>query len=525
MYQYDRLPYQSNPFAETHPRNLAMLAGLLGLNPAPAESCRVLELGCAAGGNLIPMAWHLRDSQFVGIDLEPVQVEAGQRMVGALGLGNIVLQQGDITQLGDELGQFDYIIAHGVFSWVPEAVREAMLALYRRLLKAEGVGYISFNARPGWHVRGMLREMLLYHTRDIDDPLAALQAARGFMAMYAETLAGQPGPLAQHLLHEIDSLRGAHPSYLYHEYLEADNQPLLASEFIAQAERHGLRYLCECQLESMFPSHLGGAAEAFLDTLNSTAEHEQYLDFFNHRTFRQSLLVHAERTPQYEIDLERLDDWACASNLVPPARLDLRSDQAQPFRTAEGREVPVSGPLVKAILRALHACYPAAPSIRELLPAAQREVQQAQRGRKVQTGADWHGELFNLYANSLVHLVHRPVAADNRLAGQPRLDELARVCLAQGATTLPTLWHQSLDTDDFSRRVLACLDGRHDLGALLERLLQDLAAGELVMPDLPADPARLRRLLASNLERLLVLFARSGILRPPGDSEAGTAGT
>jgi SAM-dependent methyltransferase len=513
MHQYDRLPYQSNPFAETHPRNLAVLARLLGLEPAAPDNCRVLELGCAAGGNLIPMAWHLPGSRFVGIDLEPLQVETGQRVVEALGLSNITLAQGDIAELGDELGRFDYIVAHGVFSWVPDGVREAMLALYRRLLAPNGVGYVSYNARPGWHVRGMLREMLLYHTRGIDDPLAALQAARGFMRLYGETLAKQPGPLAQHMLAELRSLENAHPSYLYHEYLESHNQALLASDFIAAAERHGLRYLCDCQLETMFPSGLGGAAEDLLDGLQTAAEHEQYLDFFNHRTFRQSLLVHAECEPDYDIDLACLDGWACAANLAPPGRLDLRRDRAEGFRTAEGREVSVSGALARSMLAELHRRFPAAVAFSELVPAALAEVRHARKGRGPEPD-DWHGELFNLYANSLVHLVLEPVAADNAVPERPRLNALARAWLAQDATTLPTPWHQSLDTDPFSLRLLALLDGRRDREALLAALSDDLDQGRLELPDLPREPARGRALLAANLDRLLALFARNGLLQP-----------
>lgn len=511
MHQYDRLPYQSNPFAETHPRNLAVLARLLGLNPAAPDNCRVLELGCAAGGNLIPMAWHLPGSRFVGIDLEPVQVETGQRVVESLGLSNISLAQGDIAELGEELGQFDYIVAHGVFSWVPDSVREAMLALYRRLLAPDGVGYISYNARPGWHVRGMLREMLLYHTRGIEDPLAALQAARGFMQLYAETLAGQPGALAQHMLAELRSLDNAHPSYLYHEYLESHNQALVASDFIAAAERHGLRYLCDCQLETMFPSGLGAAAEDLLDGLQTTAEHEQYLDFFNHRTFRQSLLVHGEREPDYDIDLARLDGWACAANLAPPGKLDLRNDRPQPFRTAEGREVPVSGALARAMLAALYARFPAAVAFADLVPAAAAEVQRARHGRGPEP-SDWHGELFNLYANSLVQLVLEPVPADSAVPARPRVNALARAWLEQGATTLPTPWHQSLDTDPFSLALLGHLDGQCDRAALLAALSADLGHGRLDLPDLPRERAKREALLAANIDRLLALFARNGLL-------------
>jgi len=66
---YDEVPYESQSFPQSHPNRLATLGRLFGLSPAPVAQCRVLELGCASGGNLIPMAYHLPESEFVGLDL------------------------------------------------------------------------------------------------------------------------------------------------------------------------------------------------------------------------------------------------------------------------------------------------------------------------------------------------------------------------------------------------------------------------------------------------------------------------
>ena len=513
MYHYDKLPYESNPFSETHPRFLAMLGELFRIPAAPPEHCRVLELGCAGGGNLIPMAWYLPGSEFVGIDLDEGQICEGQGLIAKLGLENIRLAQGDIMQLGEELGQFDYIIAHGVFSWVPEAVRQGIFALYKKRLKPEGIGYISYNTRPGWHVRGMVREMLLYHTQGIDDPLASLNAALDFIAMYAQTLKGQPGPLAQHLLMELESLNKAHPSYIYHEYLEANNQPMLVSEFLAQAESHGLKYLCECQLEGMFPSHLGEQAEGFLDGLEDSARHEQYLDFFNHRTFRQSLLVHGEVEPDYDIDLGRLEAWSAASNLAPPLKLDLHRSTAQPFVTLDGKELVIQDPWTRAMLAILYQHYPSAMPFAELLPKAREMVQQAHGKRPVTMKESWHAEIFNLYANCLIQLSTNPLLHSNELAERPCLNALARAWVEQGARNIPTVWHQSLNTDPFSMRLLELLDGQHTRSQLLEHLLGEVQRGELILPGVSRDAGKLRPLLAENLDRLLGLFAHSGVLQ------------
>ncbi|OQX00120.1 MAG: hypothetical protein BWK73_49285 [Thiothrix lacustris] len=96
------------------------------------------------------------------------QVSIGQQVVSALNLTNIRLDVGDILELqAADIGQFDYIIAHGVYSWVPMVVREKILQLARDCLTPNGLAYISYNLLPGWRMRGSLRDLLLHATRDV----------------------------------------------------------------------------------------------------------------------------------------------------------------------------------------------------------------------------------------------------------------------------------------------------------------------------------------------------------------------
>ncbi len=90
---YDEVPYASHAFPQTHPNTMATVATLFGMTPAPVTNCRVLELGCAAGFNIIPMAAALPDSRFVGVDLSSRQVAEGQEAIKALGLTNVELRQ------------------------------------------------------------------------------------------------------------------------------------------------------------------------------------------------------------------------------------------------------------------------------------------------------------------------------------------------------------------------------------------------------------------------------------------------
>jgi len=184
---YDEAPYPGRAYAHTHPDYMAALATLLGLNPPPVARCRVLEIGCAAGSNLIPMALSLPEATFVGIDISPRQIADGRRIIETLGMTNVTLLVRDVQEVGDELGQFDYIIAHGVYSWVPAPVRDRLMALTKRALAPHGIAYISYNTYPGWHILGALRDLMIYAARGVEDPRERARIALALLDMLAES--------------------------------------------------------------------------------------------------------------------------------------------------------------------------------------------------------------------------------------------------------------------------------------------------------------------------------------------------
>ncbi len=180
---YDALPYISGARNATSVDRLATLGRLLALPVADPEACRVLELGCGDGGNLIPMAISFPGSEFLGVDLAPTAIARGRSAIEAVGLSNIRLLEASFGDVGDEFSGFDFIIAHGVYSWVPEAVREQLLAVIRARLRPAGIAFVSYNAQPGSQVRGVLRQMMLLHTRAITDPRTKIEQARALLRM------------------------------------------------------------------------------------------------------------------------------------------------------------------------------------------------------------------------------------------------------------------------------------------------------------------------------------------------------
>src|SRR5579863_4590513 len=243
---YDAVPYESRPFATTHISHLHMLARFHGMKPADYRRCRVLELGGASGGNLIPMAMDFPGSEFLGLDLSARQIEAGKVHVAKLDLKNIELRVASIMDVDAGYGEFDYIICHGVFSWVPPAVQDKILSIFRERLKPRGIAVVSYNVMPGWHLLRTLRDMMLYHSEHLADPLEQVQQARKLLDVLGEFRAGDKKEKL--LLREINRIRKQSDSYILHEYLEENNHQFYFHEITEKLKAQGLRYVGDANL-------------------------------------------------------------------------------------------------------------------------------------------------------------------------------------------------------------------------------------------------------------------------------------
>jgi len=214
---YDEVLYPNSPFAQTHPDRLATLAILFGMDPAPLPRCRVLEVGCGNGENLIPMACEYPAGEFLGIDAAETAVRAGNQEIATLGLTNIRLLHRDIMDTGPGLGTFDYVIAHGFYSWVPEPVRDKLFAIVQASLAPQGVAFVSYNALPGGRLRQMFREMMLFHLGGTRELAPRIQGAREIVQWFMACQAGlgESGLLPS----QVESIMERQPACLYHDEL------------------------------------------------------------------------------------------------------------------------------------------------------------------------------------------------------------------------------------------------------------------------------------------------------------------
>ncbi len=369
---YGEISYESSAYPQSHPDNLAVVATLFGMQPRTLESARVLEIGCAGGGNLLPLAAAWPGSRFVGIDLSPQHIAEAQAGVAALQLTNVEFHAMSLEDVGSAFGTFDYIIAHGVYSWVAAPVRDQLLALCARLLTPMGVAYVSFNTLPGSGARATLREMVKFHTRRASSPAERIRQARSFFAFLETALKDRDDAYARSMGEELSQIARMGDFYIAHEHLEETNEPCYFHEFTDHAQRHGLQFLGEAEIQTMSTAGFPVSVQAGLREMASKVEEaEQYGDFVRNRAFRQTLLCRPEIELKRTISPELVQRFHFASSLQPmPEEGGAGTSFSNQFRDADGLVMEVRDALARAALLELQAVWPASMVFEELLERA-----------------------------------------------------------------------------------------------------------------------------------------------------------
>ena len=270
-----------------------MIARLFGLTAAPSAQARVLELGCGTAANLIPLALEHPQARFIGCDLSQIALASAQRMVEGLGLSNVELRHADICDVDDGWGCFDYILCHDVFSWVGPPVRQQILTIQKHNLAPHGVGYVSYDALPGWRLHGIARDMMRYHAGGLSDPQQAVDQARAILAMGAAVQDQNPGPFAEVLRQEYYRFSTITDDQVYHLAFSEHHQPFYFHEFIQMIAAAGLQFLGDSDVTRLFGPRKPAAARALLGAL-PRLEQQQYLDFLTNCACRGALVCHRD---------------------------------------------------------------------------------------------------------------------------------------------------------------------------------------------------------------------------------------
>jgi methyltransferase-like protein/ubiquinone/menaquinone biosynthesis C-methylase UbiE len=452
----------------------------------------VLELGCGDGGNALSIAQTLPGAHVLGVDASSGAIERGAKLARAAGLVNVELRCATFEQLGRELGEFDYIVAHGVYSWVSPQARGALLDCVKRCLAPEGIAFVSYNAYPGSYLRDMARDMLHYHVQGVSDPQARLSRAQELMRTIVEI--EQPSPFARVLREQMERMLGYSDALLFHDDLAEVSTPFYFHEFIEHAGARGLQFLSEADLfESQMRDVPDSAGRLMAGLPDDAVVREQYMDFFKNRMFRQTLICHAAppltralqgreierlwvssraRSQHSESDLG--EGWRTSGENTPvrAGATPAGESNAETFVTAEGFSMTTSEPLVSAAMQALADAWPQSVEFSALLA---RACESASRQAPVEQVSTRLCDVFLQAHLARIVMVHGcPPPLIGRVQERPTASPLARAQAEAERPALSSLLHGSVRLEgEAEERMFPLLDGTRTLPELAETLETD----------------------------------------------------
>ncbi len=485
---YDITAYPSRPIPESHPGRLLCNSRLFGLPTAPLESSRILEIGCASGGNIIPLAYQFPEAHFTGFDYSAKQITAGRERIAALGLQNIDLAHESIdeAEARPATKTFDYILCHGVFSWVNTELQEKILSLCAKQLHPDGVAYISYNVYPGWNAANTLRELMLWATRDIDDPQQKIIRAREVATNMANGFDDKvfPYEYARDFRKQVEELSKHNDGYLAHEYLEIDNLPVYFHQFVERARAHQLEYLTESTLSAISTVSLPQPFAGQLAGNPDIVDLGQHMDFIRNTRFRQSILCHAGRTPNRNIRTDAIEAFYIQLEAIPD-KGDLSIDNVSGTRQLELKihDVTVNIDIENAItcIALLHERRHQPIAYRELcqLMMAHSQLHDIQQVRHFLNN---EMNLMSLVLAGVLTLHSGPGPYLVTVSERPETCRLIRYQLEAGQDWVSTGKHRSRRVDRFDSLLLGALDGSHNLENLCKLVSGAVEKGSISLP-------------------------------------------
>ncbi len=431
------------------------------MTPAPPERCRVLELGCAEGANIVPMAYHLEGARFVGVDASAVQLDVARESAARLGLDNLELVHARIEDLDGSLGEFDYVIAHGVFSWVSDEVRAHMLTLVRGCLAPSGVAYVSFNTAPGWSIRGEMRRALLRGVEGITEPNDKITRVRELLSMFVRSPVRET-PYGVLLAEEAERALAHRDAYLVHEYLADENRAFYFGEVVELAGAHDLELFDELGTAAPDARVERGLVQGFTETFGDPVRAEELTELLLFRAFRMALLRRADAPTDSEVPLAERVRFAGALRPETP-RISLDPEISETFHTAHGARVASGSALLKAAMLELGKSWPRGLAMPELFERAgllltMRRVIDAPEALTDDDRAVLARDLLEL--GTLGHVAMRlrepPLPGSSDEA--PRVGALTRLEAERSEHATSPL-HDVVGLDALTRRLVAYLDG------------------------------------------------------------------
>jgi methyltransferase-like protein len=454
-------------------------------------------------------------AKFLGIDASGAQIAAGRNVLSRLQLSNIELRQQDILNFAPAEGRFDYIIAHGVYSWVPAPVREKILAIVAANLAPNGVAYVSYNAMPGSGIRLMLRDLVFFHTRGITNAADKIRRARDLFEVLAGPMADDKSPHNALFRREFEYVAGA-PEYCFrHDLMEEENHAFYFHEFIAAAAKHRLQYLSEPSLWQMLPANLGAQACAALAKCEHLLDLEQQMDFLRFRSFRQTLLCHGSLPVRRQITAKAIKEFSFQAHFRGPAEgVDLTPGVPVKFAIDNASHFDSAHPFIKAALQVLSETPGRAISYAPLVEAARRLLPPPASAESVRDEFALMNGLMQAVAVGLIEIHSDGVGPGMTVSDRPRASPLTRY-QATVSDRVTNSVHEAVTLELLPRHVIAACDGNRTIDDIFAVLLTAIADGKLVIADGAqpiTDRKRLEEVLRPQISRIIADCTRLGLM-------------
>ncbi|NRB10013.1 MAG: methyltransferase regulatory domain-containing protein [Rickettsiaceae bacterium] len=484
---YDNFSYVSYPFEYNRPENLRAISSIFGLNTPSMEKARVLEFGSASGGNLIRFAQDYPNAEIVGIDISKKQIDEGLKQIKKFGIKNLTLKHMSITDLDESMGKFDYIICHGIFSWVPTEVREGIFSASKKLLSENGVAFISYNTLPGWNMNNTIREAMLFHAANFEDEKQKIEQARAALNFLRDSLKDQKNSYSKFMQAAADNIAQKENYYLRHEYLAEENCPIYFHDFVSQARKHKLEYLGDTDIHRMYVGNLPPKAAEMLSQINDIVRTEQYIDFMNNTIFRCTILCHNTVNINRNITNDSMSNLffiAPIKGEVLPNKDNIQNPDINLkfiINDVADTYIAASDPILKAALYVISENQGNPLSVSEIAAKAKQYLPTIS---KSDLEAGFHNHIGRLIFSGAVKVMLDKPKSIYKISNTPKVSVLAltqakEMQHANGNHWITNQANQITTYKAEQMLVIQLLDGKNTIKQIKEKILVMLKSGEI----------------------------------------------
>ena len=513
--QYNEIFFESRPTPERHILRLSTLGSLCGLGISNVKTARVLEIGCSTGANLLPMACAFPDADFTGIDIASAQIDRANQDIATLNLANIRCMVGDVRQdesLGEE---FDYIICHGMLTWVDQGIQRALLAFIERYLKSTGVCYLSFNALPGYRTRQTLWHLVEPVRKLSIEPKDKIRKARDLIRALLSVLVDAHRPYGMQLKEELERNLNRSDAFFAHELLNPFCSSLTLRDFKSMLQEHKLHYLCDA-----LPVRSAGVWSSFPEleqqlgqVLGKIGEIEELADGLFPHSFRGALISKKPASPQLKKKPELIETMQICSPLIPiDEQPDIFSDKTVTFCSPTEQTFDESDRLVKSALVVLRGTWPRPIEYKELLASA-TNLSGITKPTPSQLSL-LRITLIHYFQGNHLELFSEPYTSQSHPSETPEVFAFARLQVAR-QDWVTTLRHEMMPIDQFDKELIPILNGKNNREAISKSMLAKFQSGALQARsdgEEVSKPGDLRAILAEELQSRLRRYVEQALL-------------